>query len=443
MKLEKRRLLIEIEKRTVDTRTGHISFQFRIGPFKKTMATTIGSALRRTLLSMTKTLAITSVCGNFRDGNCIREDLFELSLNLQRIHIKSSFFPYLGTGRIRKKGPAIITAKDLVLEEGLEVVNPYQYICTVNESYVLDMCVMINSPGTNQSNEYIDPLNPINFLRKHPLKDRESQISSVSNQNVNNFVLTNESINRKLDKTNHEFLAESKQSDSLVLKSSKNIKVDTQLNTLKDSKINIGIPQKLPIDIVIVDPIYSALQSCGFEIVQTTNSSVSEYEELIKRGVSETEEFLRFIVISRGAIEPSIAIQSAIQELKDTLTILEPLPHVFSTERNLLLSLEKKSEINTIYQNRETIVNSYTLEILKSLDIRHLRLTNQLELFLRREGFVTLNNMVSVPLEFLKRIGLNKDDITLIEEGLNRFGLSLNMKENLSWELIPSSLPFK
>ena len=41
MKSEKRRLVIEIEKRTVDKRTGHISFQFRIGPFKKTMGTTI------------------------------------------------------------------------------------------------------------------------------------------------------------------------------------------------------------------------------------------------------------------------------------------------------------------------------------------------------------------------------------------------------------------
>lgn len=106
MKLDKRRLVIEIEKRTMDKRTGHISFQFRIGPFKKTMATTIGSALRRTLLSMTKTLAITSVCGNFHDGNSIREDLFELSLNFQRVHIKSSFFPYIGVGRIKKKRPS-------------------------------------------------------------------------------------------------------------------------------------------------------------------------------------------------------------------------------------------------------------------------------------------------------------------------------------------------
>jgi DNA-directed RNA polymerase alpha subunit len=62
MKTDKRKLVIEIEKRTVDKRTGHISFQFRIGPFKKTMGTTIGAALRRTLLSLSKTLAITSAC---------------------------------------------------------------------------------------------------------------------------------------------------------------------------------------------------------------------------------------------------------------------------------------------------------------------------------------------------------------------------------------------
>lgn len=436
MKLERRRLLIEIEKRTVDKRTGHISFQFRIGPFKKTMGTTVGSALRRTLLSMTKTLAITSVCGNFREGNCIREDLFELSLNLQRVHIKSPFFPYIGIGRIHKKGPAIITAKDLILEEGLEVVNPYQYICTINESYTINLCVMINSPGTNQSSDYIDPLNPLNFLKTNPIKNRELQFESLISKK-------NENINLKTLKRDQGISVQPKNSepDTSTLKSLKNIKSETSTNTIKDSKIKVVTPQKLPIDIVIVDPIYSALQSCGFEVVQTTNSSVGEYEELIKRGVSDTEEFLRFVIVSRGAIEPALAVEAAVQELKETLSILEPLPHIFASEKNLLLSLEKSYTFSNINE-REKIIRSYTLEILKKLDIKHLRLPTQLELFLRREGFVSINNLVSVPLEFLKRIGLIENDLKLIEQSLNLFGLSLTLNKHLTWELIPYSLPF-
>lgn len=443
MKTEKRRLVIEIEKRTVDKRTGHISFQFRIGPFKKTMGTTIGAALRRTLLSLSKTLAITSACGNFSDGNSIREDLFELSLNLQRIHIKSAFFPYIGTARIQKVGPAVITAQDLQLEEGLEVVNPYQYICTLNSSYTLDLHVMISSPEINQSVDYIDPINPLKTTNKNLLKLREEDVNNIFASNSNNF---SDKLKKQISKLNsvNEISDDKfkKTSTNLNnLKPLKNSRSDIIGTNLKDSKIKLSTPQKLPLDIIVVDPIYSSIQSCGFEVIQTTNSSVSEYEELIKRGVTDTDEFLRFVVISRGDIEPTSAIEIAVEELKETLTILEPLPHVYASEKNLLLSLEMGSQFILTQKIRDNIVNSYTLEVLKKLDLKHLSLPTSLELFLRREGFVSLQSLTSVPLELLRRIGLKENELDTIEKSLNLFGLSINLDKNLKWELIPNSLP--
>lgn len=439
MKTEKRRLVIEIEKRTVDKRTGHISFQFRIGPFKKTMGTTIGAALRRTLLSLSKTLAITSACGNFSDGNSIREDLFELSLNLQRIHIKSSFFPYIGTARIKKVGPAIITAQDLQLDDGLEVVNPYQYICTLNSSYTLDLHLMISSPEVNQGADYIDPINPVKTTNKNLLKLREDDINNIFGANNNSFF-------ENLKKQNSEFDLSTEKSKKLLtnlnnLKTLKNSRSDIIGTNLKDSKIKLSAPQKLPLDIIVVDPIYSSIQSCGFEVIQTTNSSVSEYEELIKRGVTDTEEFLRFVVISRGDIEPAAAIELAVLELRETLTILEPLPHVYASEKNLLLSLEMGSQFILTQKIRDNLVDSYTIEVLKKLDLKHLNLPINLELFLRREGFVSLQSLISIPLELLKRIGLKESDLASIEKSLNLFGLSINLDKNLKWELIPNSLP--
>lgn len=438
MKSEKRKLVIEIEKRTVDKKTGHISFQFRIGPFKKTMGTTIGAALRRTLLSLSKSLAITSACGNFSGGNSIREDLFELSLNLQRIHIKSAFFPYIGTAQINKKGPAIITAQDLQLENGLEVVNPYQYICTLNSSYNLNLHLMISSPNVNQGVDYIDPINPLKISKKKSLKVRENEITSIFDRNHNNLLenLEKSSSEQSLEKSKKHY------PNISSLKSLKNLHTDNIGSNAKDSKIKLGSPQKLPLDIVIVDPIYSSIQSCGFEVIQTTNSSVSEYEELIKRGITDTEEFLRFVVISRGAIEPALAIEIAVKELTETLSILEPLPHVFACEKNLLLSLETGSQSILTQKIRDNVVNSYTTEVLKKLDLRHLNLPTKLELFLRQEGFVTLQSIISVPLELFRRIGLKEDDLISIEKSLNLFGLSINLDKNLKWELIPSSLPF-
>nr|AOW70698.1 RNA polymerase subunit alpha [Monodopsis sp. MarTras21] len=438
MKSEKPRLVIEIEKRTVDKRTGHISFQFRIGPFKKTMGTTIGAAIRRTLLSLSKTVSITSACGNFFGGNSIREDLFELSLNLQRIHIKSSFFPYLGTARIQKVGPAIVTAQDLQLENGLEVVNPYQYICTLNSSYALDLHLMIMSPEVNQGLDSIDPINPLKISNKKSSKVRENEIASVFDTNKN--VLLD-----KLEKNTYKQTVEKSKkysNNTNNLKSLKILNTDNISNNIKDSKIKLGTPQKLPLDIVIVDPIYSSIQSCGFEVIQTTNSSVNEYEKLIKRGVTDTEEFLRFVVISRGAIEPAVAIEVAVRELIETLSILEPLPHIFACEKNLLLSLEMISQFILTQKVRNNIVNSYTTEVLKKLDLRHLNLPTKLELFLRQEGFVSLQSLISVPLELFRRIGLKHNDLITIEKSLNLFGLSINLDKNLKWELIPNSLPF-
>lgn len=435
MKSENRKLVIEIEKRTVDKKTGHISFQFRIGPFKKTMGTTIGAALRRTLLSLSKTLSITSACGNFNGGNSIREDLFELSLNLQRIHIKSAFFPYIGTARIQKTGPAIITAQDLQLENGLEIVNPYQYICTLNSSYTLDLHLTISSPNANQGVEYIDPTNPLKIFKKKSLKVRENEITSIFDRNKNYFL-------EELEKNSSEQIPKNYPVNINSLKSLKNLHLNNIGSNAKDSKIKLGTPQKLPLDIVIVDPIYSSIQSCGFEVIQTTNSSVNEYEELIRRGVTDTEEFLRFVVISRGAIEPALAIEIAIKELTETLSILEPLPHVFACEKNLLLSLEMGSQSILTQKVRDNVVNLYTTEVLKKLDLRHLNLSTKLELFLRQEGFVSLQSLISVPLELFRRIGLKEDDLISIEKSLNLFGLSINLDKNLKWELIPSSLPF-
>lgn len=435
MKLENPRVTIEIEKRTVDKKTGHISFQFRIGPFKKGMATTIGTALRRTLLSISKTVAITSACGDFNDGNSIREDLFELSLNLQRVNIKSSFFPYLGTGRIYKKGPAVITAQDLRLEEGLEVVNPYQYICSINSNYTLDLCLTISSPNLNQITESAAPANKYILMKKNSLKNHENKIASVFESNFNKFF--------EDKKTNFSSDLRSKdlESNLKTLNTTTSSKTESLSNNIKDYKPKIGPAQKLPLDSILVDPIYTSIQSCGFEIIQTTTSSVVEYDELIRRGVSDTSEFLRFIVVGTGSIEPALAIKYSLEQLRETFSLVEPVYNVFTNQKNISISVEKSYKKFRQKFIQKNTINSYTLELLKELDIKILNLPQSLELDLRREGFVSLRNLISTPLEFLQRIGLSENSLKTIEKSLNNIGLSINVNKDIKWELIPSSLP--
>lgn len=443
MKLEKRKLLIEIEKRTIDKKTGHIAFQFQIGPFKKTMATTIGAALRRTLLSVPKDVTITSACGNFYDGNCLREDLFEISLNLQKINIKSSFFPYVGTGRIKKVGPAVITAQDLKLENGLEIVNPYQYICSVNEGYTFDMLILISSPNLNQSLSNGNPSSTFIRSRKEGIKQQEKNIISFGTNKGQIFLesLENSIKNSKLLNSMKSLTSDSLKQEKQKINSNLQVLPSDGGSIKKINSLSLGTPQKLPFDIIMVDPIYSAIQSCGFEISQTIKSSVVEYDELIKRGIAQTEEFLRFVVISRGTIEPAFAIQKAVNELKATLSILEPLPHVFSSQKNTLLTVRSTSQKVDCFKNQNNITSSFTNQIFNKLDISTLNIPLKLELTLRRQGFVNVGDLRIVPLEFLRRIGLQTNEIKVIKYALNSFELSNDIDEELVWDLIPKTIP--
>lgn len=446
MRFEKRQLLIELEKRTLDKKTGHISFQFQIGPFKKTMGTTIGSALRRTLLSLSKNVTITSANGFFHDGNCIREDLFELSLNLQKINIKSTFFPYSGTGKIKKIGPAIITAQDILLEEGLEVVNPYQYICTLNEGYTLDLLLMISSANFTQS---LSSENPgAHFIPSHEegLKERENNLFSIVRKKSQSYLhqlessITNSDVIKAIQSTRHFWTKKERAKTQENLETNEKSLGIAYSSIKKGTSLILKRPQKVPFDIVMVDPIFSAIQSCGFEITHTIRSSVVEYEELIKKGIAQTDEFLRFVVISRGTVEPVLAIEFALEELRKTLCILDPLPKVVSRQKTPLLLLGPQKKF-THLQTKKELLTSYLSQLILSLDIAHLSLPVKLELYLRREGFVNIQNLHSVPLEFLKRIGLTKKDVQVIQKSFHKLGISSTIDEDFIWDLIPEGIP--
>lgn len=443
-----KKLKIEIQKRSIDNRTGHIGFQFQIGPFKKSMAGTIGSALRRTLLSLSQTVAVTSAFGNLYEGNALREDLFELSLNLQKIIIKSSLFPYMGVARIRKTGPAIITAQDLLLEEGLRVVNPYQYICTLNESYSLDLSLVISSPNMNQGINLINTLNPLQLIESSYFQNQQNPIKlAKSLKNESQIADQGQSTSQAYeDLLNQENILAQKKVSSTRQSSSKNLKKSesgrSSSNELNNNHSGYQA-QKVPVDIILVDPIYSAIQSCSFEIGQTTKSSVLEYDKLVEYGITDTDEFLQFSLISRGSIEPVDAIQFAAAELRNNLVVFETLPHLFASENNLFSILEKNTSKLRLQKFRSNLSLAYTKEIIKNLDIRHLGLPPKLELFLRRQGFVNLENITDVPLSFLKKIGLEFDEFLLIEAKLANFGLSRIHTKKLIWEFIPPSLKNK
>lgn len=449
MKLAKRNVKIEIKKRSLDKRTGHIQFQFQIGPFPKTFATTVGLALRRSLLSLSTNIAITNASGNLYDGEALREDLFELSLNLQKVIVKSSFANYRGIARIVKTGPAIITAGDLQLEEGLEIINPYQYVCTLNSSYKLDLCVMLSSFGTQEKPLKQEYFHPEISLQKNPFIQTEENIPLASPLGIldarsilrKNLLAQNLKKKTLFSKTILEKLTSLKSSTT---PSKKPLKKNKKKKTQKKEELTMALPQKLPIDFILVDPIYSSIQSCSFEILQTMKSSILEYDELVETGITNSGEFLNFLVISRGAIEPSEAIYLASQRLIENFRVFEMISNVFSNHQNLFISLEnatKKLNFNeTSEVDTPDPTSLFTKQILKNLDLRNLDLPPRLELFLRRQGLATIDHLVSIPFPLLKRIGLKPADFELILEALKDLGLSNSLAGSFKWELMQNKL---
>ena len=145
---------------------------FILGPFEPEQSITLANALRRTLLSEIKGLAITSVEieGVFHEYSTlpgVRDSILDILLNLKDIVLKLSnygnqkicgggitaTFKNQQIGYLKSKGPGIIKAFDLKLPPGIQCVDPEQYIATLSEEGILNMKFLINSaesqsPGT-------------------------------------------------------------------------------------------------------------------------------------------------------------------------------------------------------------------------------------------------------------------------------------------------------
>ena len=146
--------------------------RFVIGPLKKGQSLTIANPLRRVLLSDLQGLAIAAlfieeVDHEFSTITDVKEDVIDIILNLKQIILKGSLseptFCYLSY-----KGPGIITAKDIELPDGVALVEPNQYIASVDTTRVIEMRFLINSGVGYTINSTGDQL-PENFLGTDPV----------------------------------------------------------------------------------------------------------------------------------------------------------------------------------------------------------------------------------------------------------------------------------
>lgn len=111
--------------------------QFAIGPLEPGFGHTIGNSLRRTLLSSIPGAAVTEVrfddaLHEFDTLPGVTEDITDIILNLKDlilvVHSRGSV-----TMRLDAKGPADVTAGDIVIGSEVEIKNPDLHIATLND----------------------------------------------------------------------------------------------------------------------------------------------------------------------------------------------------------------------------------------------------------------------------------------------------------------------
>lgn len=111
--------------------------RFTIGPLEPGFGHTIGNTLRRTLLSAIPGAAITEVrfdeaLHEFTTLPGVKEDVTDIMLNLKDVVVRLEGGDPV-TLRLDVRGPADVTAADILLTADVEILNPELHIATVSD----------------------------------------------------------------------------------------------------------------------------------------------------------------------------------------------------------------------------------------------------------------------------------------------------------------------
>lgn len=119
-----------------------------IEPLERGFGHTLGNALRRILLSSMPGCAVTKVhidgiLHEYSTLEGVQEDVIDILLNLKklvlRMHTRNE-----AKLVISKKGPGVVTAADLAVDDDVEIVDPSSHIATLSKGAKFDMELVVS-----------------------------------------------------------------------------------------------------------------------------------------------------------------------------------------------------------------------------------------------------------------------------------------------------------
>ena len=148
--------------------------KFVVEPLERGFGTTLGNSLRRVLLSSLPGAAavgikIDGVDHEFSTIKGVKEEVTEIILNLKTVRFSVTGASDRAEGRIELKlvadsdGP--VTAGDIELPADVEIMNPDQLICTLDDGGKIDMTIYVGTGrGYVPAERNKDSREPIGFI---------------------------------------------------------------------------------------------------------------------------------------------------------------------------------------------------------------------------------------------------------------------------------------
>ena len=140
-----------------------------IKPLEKGYGVTLGNSLRRVLLASLTGASVVAVHVegvehefSYLDG--VSEDIADIILNIKQVNLR-----YLGdedtTITLKAQGPKVVTAGDIETKGDVEILNPDQVICTLNDEASINFEMLVRYgrgyvPADDQSKQAL----PVGFL---------------------------------------------------------------------------------------------------------------------------------------------------------------------------------------------------------------------------------------------------------------------------------------
>ena len=126
--------------------------RFEFSPLERGFAQTLGTALRRVMLSSMPGTAITSVkitgvMHEFQKIEGVVEDVTSIVLNLKSVVLLNHSTDRTSTKKVTLKSDkeGVVTAGDIEVDADLEIINPDQVICTLVKGGSIEMEMTVNN----------------------------------------------------------------------------------------------------------------------------------------------------------------------------------------------------------------------------------------------------------------------------------------------------------